>query len=483
MAKHSEISEAGLRTQMVKQATLLQEARASIADLKLQIEDRGWKRLGNDRTLDGLDLQSIKIVSDELRGWITGGGIMKRIIELRGTYIYGDGFGLKGVTGRAQEALLNDNNIAKLFSVPALLEINRAHGTDGNVVFLVHKKTLEIIRLPLDEMQEPYIDSDDRERIWYIRRTYTRKTSANPQGEEYDKYIVATTCPAGAPSRAKKVDVGGGRMVDVDQNYNAVLWKVNGQTGWALGIPDLLAALQWAEKHTSYLKSQTRFAEALAMLAWQYKSQSTDQAKRTAAAIEDGGTAGSAVGTSDMDVKPLPGSSAVSFSNGDPLAGQAAAAGEVPLEALLGNSMTSAGGNLDPDFVRVVLARRESVKVFIRAIGKLFGAPDLEPVFFDIESETPFREAQMMVDAWGTGLFSPEEIRTPLSDKLRLGIKADSTAPDGVLIPNNKATIELSKPDPTAPAGGGGQNKQGQDGHGVGKLSDGDNTARDKGEV
>ena len=481
--------EASLRQQIANQSGLLQEARRSIADLELAIEDRGWTRWGNDHKVDGLSLESIKDSAEELRAWVAGGGIMKRIIELRGTYVYGDGVGFKGIPDEAKPFFDNENNVAKVFSVTALQEINRAHGTDGQIVFLVHKKSHEIIRLPLDQMESPYVDADDPERIWYIRRAYTRPTVAHPEGEKYDKYIRATT----APSHAKKqgsVQAGPNETVEIDSNYTALVWRVNGQTGWLFGIPDLFASLQWAEKYTGYLKNQDRFAEALASIAWQYKGATGDQAKKMAATIAtargDKTVAGTQAMTEGMEAKPLPGNSDVTFANGDPLAGQAAAAGEVPLEAVLGKSMTNAGGKLDPDMVRMVNSRRESAMAFFRSLGKLLNAPELEPFFPDVESETPFREAQMYIAGYGQGLFEPDEIRGPLAAKLRIPLKEGSTAPKDAIVPNTQRALDAAakataanKPTPSGDA----NNGQGHDALGVGKLSDGDNTSRDKGEV
>ena len=456
----------------------------SITSLKLQIEDRGWNKLGQPYEANGLDLGTIKIIAKDLAEWVAGGGIMKRVTELRGNYFYGDGFGLKGVAG-AEEALKNENNIAKLFSVPAMLEINRAHCTDGMVTFLVHKKTKEIIRVPLEQLEDPHVDSSDPERIWYIRRKYTQITTEHPKGEVVDRYIAAVTCPADESTKVS-IPIGGDLSVQVDAGYTAVVWKVNSQIGWALGIPDLLASLQWAEKYTLYLKNQAKFAEALAAIAWEYSAASVDQAKGMAATLSKQTTAGTSVNTPGMELKPMAGNSDVTFTNGAPLAAQAAAAGEVPVASVLSEATINTAGTVDPDFIRVILARRESMKMFIRSLGPLLGAPDLEVVFFDLEQESPYREAQLMIAANGTGLFKPEEIRGPLADKLRVAI--EGTAPEGYLLPNNEKSLELTAaanhsadPEPTEPASGS-NNGRGDDELGVGKLSDGDNTARDKGE-
>lgn len=476
---------AALEEQIVEQGR-------SITRLKIQLEDRGWQLVGNDYSVNGLDLQTIKTVAEDLRTHITGGGMMKRITEIRGDIIYGDGVGFADFA-KAKSAFTSANNIDKLFSVEALLEINRAHCTDGQIVLLVHKRTKDIVRFGVDDLVSLYVDMQDKERVWYVKRRFQRITAKAPEGETVERYYVADTCPAAKAGR-KQITESGTKVI-VDQDYVAVIWDVNRQVGWTLGVPDLLPALQWVEQYTAYLKGQARFAEALAMIAWQYKAQTTDQAKRMAATVSDKEAGQTAVATAGMDLIPMKGNSDVSFENGEPLAAQAAAAGEVPVDSLLAKSATAAATSLDPDVKRMAKARQQSATTFFKRIGKLLGAPNLRVIWPDLESESPFRESQMIVAAWGTGMFEADELRTALAARLRIELEEGSKAPTDVYPPNTKRALKMAadvapKPDPTAPSapagkkpkGKGTVNKQGDDALGVGKLSDGDNTARDKGE-
>lgn len=481
-----------LRETVAKQAGELMSMRENMAALKLAIEDRGWSRIGNQYDADGMDLESVKLMAKDLRSWVVGGGIMKKIIELRGNTIYGSGVGFTNFT-KAKKAFESPNNVNKLFSMEALLEINRAHGTDGQVVFLVKKSTKEIIRLTLEQVSDLFMDPDDRERVLYVRRTYKRITTDNPQGVDVDEYYIADTCTAEGKTK-DAVKVSSGETVPINKDYDAFTWDVNRQVGWPVGIPDLFASLQWAEKYTAYLKDQSRFAEALASIAWQYKGATVDQAKKMAATIATSSigktVAGTSVVSGDMEAKPLPGNSDVTFSNGEPLAAQAAAAGEVTVDALLAKEQAAAATTLDPNVKKMATARRLSATSFFKRIGKALGAPNLEVVWPDLESESPFREAQMIISAFTqTGVFGVEEIRGPLAQRIRVPIAEGSKAPEGVLQPQTKAALEIAakvaKDNAVAPSGPGSvDGKQGQSTN-VGKLNDGKdgNAARDKGEV
>ena len=483
-AQKPRVTVAQLRKEVQSQSSTIDNMAESMTDLRMQLEDRGWRRWGNDYAADGIKLDTIKVVADELRSWVVGGGIMKKLAEDRGDTIYGDGVKFVNYV-KAKKAFESPNNVEKLFSVDAMQEINRGHCTDGVIVLLVHKVTKEIMRFGIGEMGEPYIDGEDTERTNYVRRTYTRVTPAKPEGESVTVFYVTDTCP---PKKAnlKRVDMGADTFIPVDTNYTAVVWDVNRQIGWPFGLPDLLASLQWAEKYTGYLKNQDRFAEALAALAWEYKSATAAQAKAVGASIAKPMEAGgSANHTSGTEMKALPGGSAVSFENGAPLAAQAAAAAGITVDTLLAKSQSAAAQTLDPHVKKMATARRLSATAVFKRIGRLLGAPNLEVVWPDLETESPFREAQMLIAAYGQGVFEADEIRGPLAHRIRLPLEDGSKAPEDALVPNTERALKAAaaaKPEPAA-ATGNGTNSQGQDALGVGNLSSGDNEARDDGEV
>jgi hypothetical protein len=472
----------------------LTRVKESFHEFQIQLEDRWWKRIrggngSNDYEANGLDLDSIKKVSEELRTWIVA-GMLKRISDLRSETIYGDGVGFKNIRG-ATKAITSPNNVEKLFSVPALMEISRAHDTDGNIVILVHKRTKEIVRFFVTDMGDPYVDGMDPERAWFVKREWTVYPPGKPEGETRTLYYPTDTCP---PELAAKsyINEGANARVKVDKDYTAVLWPVNKQGGWVLGVPNLIASIQWAERYTNYLKNQDRHAEALAAIAWEFSADTTDTAKRMAAALATPSESATTVSVGGK-LSPMTGASDVSFDNGAALAGQAAAAGGVTLDSVLAKRADAAATSLDPGVKNMAEAVRASATIYLKRIARLLGAPNIEIVWPDLESESPFRESQMIVAAWGTGNYSPEEIRAALAQRSRIPIAEGSKSPEGVLIPNNAKTLELTakaKASGALAEDGGDDdddekvNKRGKDALGVGKLTDNNdgNEGRNKGE-
>ncbi len=479
---------ASLQEVVQAQATEAVQMRESLADLQLAIEDRGWFSVGNSYEATGLDLASLKIVSDALRPWLVAGSIIKRIAELRGNVIYGSGVGFANFD-KAKAPFASANNRAKLFSATALREINRGHCTDGTIVFLVHKVTKEITRYAVDQMGAPFVDSNDRESIWFVRRSYNHRTAGDPQGHFVDEYYATDTCPPDENVGEYIVEELG-HQTPINKNYTAVVWRVNGQVGWPLGIPDLLPALQWAEKYTDYLKDQAKFAKALAQIAWRLKAQTSDQLAKLASVVRPDGVADTMGLTNGMDMTPMVGNSDVSFTNGAALAAAAASAGEVTVEDVLAErDSTAAGSTLDPTVLDMAGARRSDATDIFKRIGKLLGAPNLEVIWPNLQDESPFREAQMIIAAWATGNFWPDEIRSSVAQRLRIDLSKE-VGPQP-LVPGTKAAITAATPPPPPPAvapdpaaaSSDLNNSQGKDSLGVGKVSAGDHTARDRGEL
>lgn len=83
-------------------------------DLQMALEVRGWKLLRggvDQKEFDGLDLDLLKDISDELRAYLTGGALAKRLIEVRANFVIGaGGVEYDGVKGKSKTALENHAN-------------------------------------------------------------------------------------------------------------------------------------------------------------------------------------------------------------------------------------------------------------------------------------------------------------------------------------------------------------------------------------
>ena len=190
-------------------------------DLQFALENRGWKLLygGVDqREFDGLDLDTIKRLSDELRAFLTGGSLAKRLIEVRSNFVIGSGgIEYENLDG-AKRALKNLKNQQKVFGTKGIQEMVRAQGTDGNLIFLVNTTTKEVRRLPIQRVDALYVDPDDTEDILFVKERYNRVTVEKPQGEEVEVWYRCDLNDS-AEAKAKASINEGGRRVKIDKKW------------------------------------------------------------------------------------------------------------------------------------------------------------------------------------------------------------------------------------------------------------------------
>jgi hypothetical protein len=450
-----------LEADKLKAETLLQEAGAIIErqrdeaeylvegmrDLQFALENRGWKLLygGVDqREFDGLSLDVVKSLSDELRAFLTGGSLAKRLIEVRSNFVIGAGGIQYTKTHGVGNALDDFNNLAKLFGTEGLQELVRAEGTDGTVVFLVNSKTKKVRRLPLNRIDALYINPDDPEDIQFVKSRYNRVTVEKPAGEEVQVWYRTDLNDSAAAKRKATINEGS-QSVRIDKEWVAVVHQVNGQIGHTLGTPDLLASLPWLERYNEYLVAQLDFQKALSAIAVHIKAKTTKAQDQARSAIRTGGRAGVATTGEDTSIEAQRGGSDVSFENGRALAAMASTGAEVSVVHALsdpGASGSSYGSaqTLDSPTQKMIIARREVISMLLKRVFAVLGASKAEVNWPRIEDEATYRLIQAVATMWQTGLFKPEELRGKFADLVDLGI--EGTGPSDVLTPNTKATLE-----------------------------------------
>lgn len=418
-------------------------------DLQFALENRGWKLLygGVDqREFDGLDLDVIKRLSDELRAFLTGGSLAKRLIEVRSNFVIGGGGVEYENTSGAQRALNDLQNQEKLFGTKGLAEIVRAQGTDGNVVILVNPTTKKVKRLPISRISALYVDPDDPEDIQYIKTTYNRVTIDKPAGESVEVWYRVDLNDSAAAKRRATINEGN-KTVRIDKSWVAVVSSVNVQVGHTLGTPDLLASLPWLERYNEYLVAQLDFQKALSAIAVHIKAKTTKAQDQARAAIRNGGRAGVATTSEDTVIEAQRGGSDVSFENGRALAAMASTGAEVSVVHALsdpGASGSSYGSaqTLDSPTQKMIAARRDAIGMLLKRVFTLLGAPKAAIKWPRVEDEATFRLIQAVATMWQTGLFKPEELRDKFGELVDLTI--NGAVPTDVLVPNTKATLEAN---------------------------------------
>jgi hypothetical protein len=180
----------------------------------------------------------------------------------------------------------------------------------------------------------------------------------------------------------------------------------------------------------------------------------------------------------------MPRNNAVDLDTGRPIAAMAASAMEVSVDALLSGGTASDSGAmaLDQSTLNAAYGRQGNWEYFFVRVLRVMGVQEPSVKFNKIIVDPSYRSVQSLGQAWMTGLFNPDVIQAAYAEEL--GIEAQGSVPDGVLIPNHMVPVEDGTMAPgndinASDVATNVATSQGNSGAGLGDLSNGDNTLRD----
>jgi hypothetical protein len=438
---------------------------------QLALEDIGWRPLmGMAENANSFTLDALHHASDLCRAVATVNPLVGRGLRVRTGYIWGSGVSVvpkEFIQGPGRPRTVNvepelPEGIEEVLTGPlAQLELERSSGTDGNLFFLVDRRTKEVQRVPFEEITEGVSQRGNRERLMYIRRTWNDWDLELDFGNDIE--LSPITAPkAAARGRSwmradREGDSGGAAKFSfrdcwyptpaglrtmgrnrgaaniagdpVDNTKVLVHVPFNRLTGWRWGIPDVLPAVWWTKAYKEYLENCSTLTKAYARFAWKVTSDKSRSVRRTAAAIAQSprldpatgaplNVGGSAVLGAGQDLSSVGGNTKVDFDSGRPLAAMIASALDVPLPALLEDpsiANNAAATSLDTSTILVMQARQKVMDETFRQIFKVLGLK-VRLRWPEISEEPVHRRMQALDMAIRLGLVSADEARAMVLD-------------------------------------------------------------------
>jgi len=440
---------------------------------QLALEDIGWRPLmGLSDSANSFTLDSLHHASELCRAVATVNPLVGRGLRVRTGYVWGSGVSVvpkEFIQGPGRPRTVNlepelpEGINEVLTGTLAQLELERTSGTDGNLFFLVDRRTKEVLRVPFEEITEGVSQRGNRERLLYIRRTWNdwdleldfeANIELNPitapkaaaRGRTWMK--ADRDSPSGGSTRAgfSFRDVwyptpagiralgrnrGAAQIAGDKVDHTKVLVHVpfNRLTGWRWGIPDVLPAVWWTKAYKEYLENCATLTKAYARFAWKVTSDRSRSVRRTAAAMAQAprtdpstgqplNVGASAVLGAGQDLSAVGGNTKVDFDAGRPLAAMIAAALDVPLPALLEDpsiANNAAATSLDTSTILVMQARQKVMDDMFREIFKTLGLK-VRLRWPEISEEPVHRRLQALDMAIRLGLFSADEARAMVVD-------------------------------------------------------------------
>jgi len=431
----------------------LQEAYSDAVRQMFAMEDVGWQKLGGPNNYGpGQNLEEAKGVAKKLSELTPSNALLKSGILVKCGYLFADPYKVNTEDARTKispqqkNIILRTENQSEVFGSDALVRIESEHYNAGNAFVLFDKNTKTFQQIPFEEIADVIYDPLNRSKLRYIKREVTydavdARTGGRSQRVFKRWYPVSDYVPATPQERFFR-KIGD---VPVDLDKRMVVSRVNRPVGAVFGIPDAFAAAPWALAYSAYLRDGTKVLAALAEWVWKFTPKKRPAAERAAAAVRSERGAGGSMFT-DMEMTSLPRADAVDLNTGRPLASQAAAALGISVVTLMSDPGQSGAygtaATLSDPNRRTMLARRQVITDLLCECLRLLNIEDPAIVWGKIAPGTDKEEMDLVSQAWGTGLFRPEEIRPRAAEIGQITLVQDE-APDGIMIPNNTQALQM----------------------------------------
>lgn len=337
---------------------LLQE---SVADLELALEDRGWRELSAS-VRDEFSEAGRRAVADICRTSAIANPLIKRALQVRIGYIWGQGVEIRakanGKTGQQQDVnavvqAFIDDNTKTLFGSQAQEELERALGTDGNIILACFTTPLggrvQVRSTPFDEIADIITNPDDRDEPWFYVREYTEQIlEAGYSGGTRTR---RQTRKVYHPDIAYRPTVRPRTINGHEVRWDAPMLHipVNRLDGWKFGVPDVYASVAWARMYREFLRDWALVVRALSKYAMRLTGGNRNRTSKAAAAVRNQAAAQPTTpsetaqgvgqvfaGSDNVTLEAIPKSGAtIDADSGKHLAGMAAAGVGLPVTVLL----------------------------------------------------------------------------------------------------------------------------------------------------
>lgn len=487
-----------VRAEQVAKGAQMYVQEGMMAMLSMAVEDRGWIRAdGFERDGEGnhLTFSAIQSAANNGAALVTGNPIMHRAAEAQAGYVWGDGLRIKG----ADKITKNVVNKRNVFSRQAQLELEATKIATGNVLFVVHPNDT-ITRIPFYEISGAVYDPEDRGQIRYFLRTWKETVTDFTSG-------VAATIDHKMlyPNMEYEPPLGSAypeRLYGVEVYQDGVVKHVapHRMVGSAWGLPDLLAGIFYASEHKELIEAADSIFRAQSQYAVTYKGKTKQAVEKIAASLagpppidpttgEAMNYGGTATFGSDVEMQLMQKIGAgIDFNHFDPIAGLASVVLGIPLDVVLGQETRDTA--IPFTTKRTMLSNQAIWSEALQDIFEYMGKRKVKLFWPKIDPDPTYRQIQSITGASLLRTISPEESRELIIDTFGMDWDVED-------MPTPKAwdKYQGSKTTPVAAAGTGanpgstepsqaggnitpGQGQTGQ----VGKLADGDHTARDNGE-
>lgn len=180
----------------------LQEAYSDAVRQMFSMEDIGWQALSGPQGSLGKNLPEAKRVAKQLSDWTVTNPLLGRGIEIRCSYLFGEPYEIgtedakTEITPQQRNIIFKPENLASVFSLPALATIEGQRYEAGTVFVQYNKTDKEFQVLEFDWIDDIIYDPHNPQRINYVKVSYVAEVvrkDGTVQHEAIKYWVPATT--------------------------------------------------------------------------------------------------------------------------------------------------------------------------------------------------------------------------------------------------------------------------------------------------
>ena len=244
-----------------------------IAELEFAVEDEGWIRQGGGCNYELTRDHLVRIVA-RARLFFLHNPLINRAVNLQADYVFAQGVNIqatdKDVNAVIQDFLDDRRNVKEFTGHQARLMKEQTLMVDGNVFFVLftNKATTGRVQLRtilVDEIVDIVCNPDDQNEVWYYKREWQSRSISDPTKVETNiayypdiDYLPDSTTRLNGSYQGKPV------------YWDAPIYhiKVGQLSKSRYGVPEVYAALDWANAHKNFLENWSTIVKAYAMFAF-----------------------------------------------------------------------------------------------------------------------------------------------------------------------------------------------------------------------
>lgn len=247
-----------------------------LAELELALDDQDWLKLSIEGDRD-LSRDGIKKIARLARLMFLKNPLINRGILVQSYYIWGQGVSIQArdedVNAVVQAFIDDPGNRRVMFGHQARTMKEITLEIEGNLFFALFTNPatgrVQLRTFPADEISEIITNPDDREEVWYYRRTWQQGTLDSSGNRQWKS--VSAFYPDWQYHPSARVAKFGSTPIMWTVPVKHV--KIGGLDDMTWGVSDVYCSLDWAKAYKSFLEDWASIVRSLQRFAWRLSTK------------------------------------------------------------------------------------------------------------------------------------------------------------------------------------------------------------------